>query len=773
MKEDIKYNAEIPVQTVSYNDKIKNDFEWAKRSMDAIIRRSYFSTTQHKWQLKKLYDLYNGHVDLEDYKLIIEPFGKRLEGDFSNVINYPIIKPKIDLLLGEYAKRPKSREVYVSNSDVVNQMLQAKNQMVLQSLEQLFVNELNNQGVDTGVPSEEVPLPKEIEQEFNSSYRDKRAELGQNSLEYIYQYNKLDEKINLNWFHALVSGEVYSYRGVELNEPVYEVVNPLDIDYDRDPDIEFVEDGEWVARRKYMNLSSIVEYFYPDLGKTEKEKRDMINKLESLGTHTTVFTATGPSLHDRTGPQGVYNRLVEVKHVVWKSKKKIGICYFIDEFGQPQEMEVDENFKAVKEMGQEVEWLWVNEIWEGYLIGTDIYLRIQSLPMQRTSLDNLSKCKLPYNGRVFSAVNSPNVSLTMLGYPYQVLYNGVFHRYKLALAKMKDDMIMLDINLKPKNMSTEEWLLYGDATNIIFVDYTKDSYRGSSTHQNVLRMASTTIQSYIETLRFIKQEWEEVCGISRQREGQIATSETVGGVERAVVQSSLITEIYFTRYDQFLERDYQALIDYSKLAWANGKKTSFIQPDTGKIVYLDVDPIEHTEAEYGIFVALSGKQLEKRKQLESQLQNFIQNGAKGSTIIDIIDSDNFVEIKKKMLYAEQKQEEFQQQMEQMKGEQQKEIMAIQEEANENNHRRILEQIDRKGEWALRAAEVRALGIDEGDDGNLIKLSVDEALGREEINVKREQIAQKERESQRKSSVEKYKADKQLEIAKENKNKHDK
>lgn len=50
------------------------------------------------------------------------------------------------------------------------------------------------------------------------------------------------------------------------------------------------------------------------------------------------------------------------------------------------------------------------------------------------------------------------------------------------------------------------------------------------------------IQNHINLLEFIKMEMSEVVGISRQREGQTASNETVGGIERATLQSSHITE---------------------------------------------------------------------------------------------------------------------------------------------------------------------------------------------------------------------------------------
>ena len=585
------------------------------------------------------------------------------------------------------------------------------------------------------------------------------------TLSYIYEYNKLDEKFLLEWFHWLVSGEVYSYKSIEHDEPYYEVVNVLDIDYDKDPDNEYIEDGEWVVRRKYMNPSTIVEFFYDDLGKNEQEIKDAINKIETLGANTTVFSATAPNLYDRTGPQNVYNRLVEVKHIVWRSKRKVGICTFIDDFGQPQQMEVDENFKPVKDAGQTVEWLWVNEIWEGYLIGTDMYFRIRPIPVQRTSLDNLAKCKLPYNGRVFSAINSRNISLVTLGIPYQILYNATMHRLKLAMAKMKDDMAVVDYNWKPKNMSMDEWLLTADMTSILFVDYNKEGVKQNHQHQSTLRLASSTISAYIELLRFIKQEWDEVCGITRQREGSITSSETVGGVERAVVQSSLITEIFFSKFEHFMNREYQGLLDYSKFAWIEGKKTSYVQPDTGKIVYMDIDPIEHTEAEYGIFVANSSRQLEKLKRLEAQIQNLIQNGVKGSTIVDIMDTDNFAEMKAKFLYAEQKMDEYQQQMQQQQAEQQKEVLAMQDQLAAAQHERELEKIDRKGEWDVRKAEITAYAIDEGSNVDAIHKAAKLDLEQQQINLRQEELNLRERDSQRKADVQREKTASNEKIAK--------
>lgn len=729
---EVQYISDIPNQNISYAAKIKDDYDWGRKTMLAYIQRSSFSTNTYKMWLKKLYDYYNGHIDIEDYKLVTAPFGKEIEGDWADVKNYPIIKPKVDLLRGEFSKRPKDMTVYVVNDDVNSKMLEELNKQINDNLEQQFINTLNEAGVDTGIPSQEIPTPEYIKEQFESSYRDKRAINGQHAINFISQYNKLDEVFDVAWFDWMVTGEVYTRKGIEHSEIFEEVVNPLDIDYDKDPDLQFIEDGDWVVRRKYMLPSSIIDIFYDDL------TMDEINQIETLAIQGPAFSTTSPFLYDRTVPFKAYSRLIEVLHVEWKSKKKIGIVDFVDEMGQPQSLEVTEDY--TKTEGQTLKWYWVNEVWEGYRIGTTLYKRIRALQNQRNSIDNPSKCKLSYNGRVFSNRNSRNISMVTLGIPYQVLYNATMHRLKLAMAKMKDDMVILDINLKPKNWEIDKWLLMADQTSIMFADYAKEGVNRNNNTQSRLQIASSTIQAYIELLRFIKQEWDEVCGITKQREGQITSSETVGGVERAVVQSSLITEVYFAYFDQFKEREYQGLLDWSKLAWINGKKTSFVMPETSKTIYMDIDGVEHSESEYGIFVAKSSKLQEKIKMVQSIAQPLAQNGTPGSTIVEILESDNLADIKMKLRAAEAKMQEYSQMKEKAQQEHEQQVVQMQSEMADRNQQYVLEQIDRKGEWDMRKTELTALGMDEGDDNTAIqKAMIDAGLKEKELQIKNREI----------------------------------
>lgn len=763
----ITASATIPIQRISYAEKMKDDCAWGKECVEAYVRLASFGSTSYKLYLKKLYDYYNGHIDEADYTLVTQPYGIHRENFPAEIRNFNIIKPKVDLLRGEYAKRPDTFTVVVKNEDVVSVKLSELNEVLNKTLEQIFINKLNAAGVETGVPSQEVKTPPEVAREFEINYRDKRAITGQRAISYIKSFNHMEEWLDIAFLDWMTTGEVYTYRYINQNEPEYEVVNPLDIDYDKDPDLLFVEDGDWVTRRKYMHASSVIDFFYDVL--TAEEVKELERSMHHIDGQ---FFLPFAYLQDRAQMFRNYGRLIEVIHVCWKSRKKIGILSYLDEMGQPQQIEVTEDYKPNKEAGETIEWLWVNEVWQGYKIDGKYYKRMEPLVIQRGSMDNYSSCKLPYNGRTLSNRNSRNISLVSLGVPYQVTYNIVKYRLELVVAKMKDTIGLIDINVIPKGWDIDKFMYYLDATGLGFVDYNKEGVKLNPQHQTAINLASQTISLYIELLDFIRTEWDDLCGITKQRQGAISSSETVGGVERAVVQSSLTTEIYFRLFDQLKQRDYEALLDYSKIAWINGKKTSFVLGDTAKTLYLDIDGLTHSETEYGIVVSNSAKEVDKFQKMEALAQAFTQNGTPASTIAELFDSENFAEIKNKLKEAEAINSQAQQAMEEAKNAKITEQIQANMQIEDNRLKFEADQREKDREIKVRVAEINAMGFAEDKDTNdnnvpdvleLEKLRTQERMQNTKLNIEQKmqdkEIAAKERIEDKKLKASKNKASK--------------
>ena len=723
----------IPRQKLSMSKKNK---KWKEACVEAYIELSNSGRSagsNRKETLQQLYEYYNGVIDEADYKYVLKPYGKSRQNFPSQMRNYPIIKPIIDLLLGEKSKRPLNFTVTVQNSDAVSMKEQAKNDAIYQSFQKQFTNELIKNGNFEG-EQQEVQLPQQIAEMFEASYVDNRAIKGQQAMNYIMKEQEMHDKFQKAWFHFLVSGEVYTQRGVINNEPFYDVINPLDVDYDLDPDLDFVEDGDWALVRKYVHASSVIDTYYEYL--TEQQIVELEEPRHSESD--SYFLYTNSMNKDANAYR---NRLIEVAQVYWKSRKRIGFLSFMDpETGALEEKVVEDGFKMnneLKMIGASLNWKWVNEVWEGTRIDGRMYVKIHPLVNQRNDLDNLSTCKLPINGIRYSNVNTSNISLVKLGIPYQLNYNIYKYRLELAIAKSKDIIASFDINMIPKKWDMDKFMYYVEGTGIAWVDYNKEGIQLNPQHQSVMDMSIKTIEQYIALLESIMQEWEKLSGVNRQRQGQVGSYEGKATSQQAIVQSSHITEDLFRKFNRMEQRDLQAMLDYSKEAWLGGKKTMYVMPD-GTTDWLSLDSMEHMESNYGIFLSDSGKEQDKLDAIKQLSQSMVQNGVPASTIAEMFDSESFSQIKLKIKAAETAQQKLAQQ--QQEAEQQMNQAKIEQEQQKMEREDMNKEKDR--ETQIKVAMIHARDNDTNAQLNLAKGMRELDIKDREVDIKAQELRDK-------------------------------
>ena len=753
----------IPRQKLTIGKKTK---KWGEECVEAFISLSNTGSghSRHKDDLKMLYDYYNGVIDEADYKYVLKPYGKSRKNFPSEMRNYPIIKPIIDLLLGEKSKRPLNYTVTVQNSDAITMKKQQKSEAIAVNLRQKFLQEVQALGVDIGANMDEIPTPKHIADMFELNYVDSRAALGQQAMDYIMQQQEVYDKVQKAWFHYLVTGEAYTQRGVRNGDPFYEVLNPLDVDYDLDPDLEFVEDGDWALVRKYVHASSVVDAYYESL--TEQQILELEEPRHSESDISFLYA------NSQNKDENSYrNRLIEVINVYWKSRKRIGFLTYMDmETGSIEEIEVEDGFRMpaeLKEAGANLEFKWVNEVWEGTRIDGRMYVNINPVRNQRISLDNPSKCKLPINGRRYSDTNSKNISLVKLGIPYQLNYNIYKYRLELAIARSKDIIAQFDINMIPKKWDMDKFMYYVEGTGIAWVDYNKEGIQLNPQHQSVLDMSIKTINQYITLLESILVEWEKISGVSRQRQGEIGAYEGKASSQQAILQSSHITEDLFRKFERMEQRDFQALLDYSKEAWLAGKKGMFVMPD-GTTDFLDISTFDHMESEYGIFMSDAGKDQQKLDNIKGLTQAMMQNGAKPGDIAEMLDSDSFTQIKKNLRLADKAQQELEQAQQQAQQEmQQQQLEAEQLKLQSENVER---EKDRQKD--IEIALISAESKDQSDVNslNLEKMIQDFEIRKRELELKEQELQMRMQNDLDSNAVKREDIQSKRDIAKENANK---
>src|ERR1017187_5034041 len=138
--------------------KAEKNESWRKENADYIIEQSSF-WSEDRFEMINLYQAAMGIIDKNNYKYVLNPYNSTEE----NVQNYPaqmrnydIIVPILNLFVGEKANKPLLSTVIVNNDDVPNKYKDALDDAFRSTIAQGFVNALNQSGVQTGVPSQEV-----------------------------------------------------------------------------------------------------------------------------------------------------------------------------------------------------------------------------------------------------------------------------------------------------------------------------------------------------------------------------------------------------------------------------------------------------------------------------------------------------------------------------------------------------------------------------------------------------------------------------------------
>lgn len=723
---------QIPKQKISRSRKTK---DWAKDCIRAFINRSSFSTST-KHTLQTYYEAYNGNLREADYNYVTNPYNSEAwaKKNFpARLRNYNILKPVVDLLLGEKAKRPLAYQVVVRNADISSRFDKFRRKQIEAYMDQLIINEANAAGIETGMPSEELPVPEEHMEQVLTNYRDSRAIVGQEVLNYLFDWLTMEDTVQKLFFDWLVAGECYTYKDVCMNDVEYSVVSPLDIDFEKGPDVDYIEDADWVVRRQIMSVNQVVDRFYDVLSPKDIDRLEQPHgKYRDSGGGVQSMFINKPEDDES-------DRMVEVLHVCWKSFSRVGILKYTDDLGQPQEMVVDETYK--KSEGDDITYYWVNEVWEGYQIDKDIYVSIQPHAVQRNEMNNISVCKMPYNGRIYSNRHSDNISIISMGLAYQILYNVFHYRLELSIAKNKDKIMLMEMNTIPKRhgWDEEKFMYYADAMGFAFIDSTAEGKNNERVTFNQYQVLDMSLGQYIaaqfQLLQAIKTEWEEMIGISRQRKGQIKTSDGVGTTERAVFQSSVISEELFRRFEAFIEKEYQGLLDTAKIAWRDGKKMTYVTSDL-RTAMINIDGDDFQESEYGVFVKNTSREQDKLTQMRNMALSFAQNGSEPSTIAEILDSNNFSKIKGYLQEVEEKQKAMQEQQSQMQQQmaQQQSAAAQKLQDEKQQFEAQQNQLDRDNKLELKKMEI-ASKLTSDADGNGRRDEIDRAR----LEVERQKV----------------------------------
>lgn len=691
---------QFPPQQLPFSRKTK---AWRKKHCDWAASKASFNYSPVRESVlhKKInYDLVNGKLHMKDLMLVINP--DNIQAGFipDKIQHYPIMNSKMNVLRGEESKRVFDYRIVITNPNAISEVETNKKNELMQRLQQMVS--------DTSQSEEEFNAELDKLNEYITYEWQDIREIRANALlnHYVKELN-IPLIFNKGFMDAMTVAEEVYMCDIVGGEPVIERLNPLNLRVFRSGYSDRIEDADVIIYEDYWSPGKIIDTFYDSLTSEDIKYIENIPNNpygESNGVEPDPrleFIPTGGIIGDDEimNPNQLFaesydNSMmpydtagnIRVVRVFWKSRRKIKKVKSYDpQTGEETFNFYPETYVINKDKGEEEEILWINEAWEGTKIGEKIYVNMRPRLVQYNRLSNPSRCHFGIVGSIYNLNQSKPFSLVDMMKPYNYLYDAIHDRLNKMLSKNWGKIITLDLAKVPAKWDIDKWMYYAKTNNIAVIDSFKEGNIGAATGKlaGALNNASSgvidaelgnSIQQSINLLEFIKLEMADVAGISKQREGQISNRETVGGVERATLQSSHITEWLFVTHEDVKRRALECFLETAKIALrGRQKKFQYILSD-GSMRVMDIDGDEFAECDYGLVVENSNAIQELQQKIDMLAQAALQNQTLNfSTIMKLYNSSSLAEkqrmVEKNEQELIQRQQEAQQQQMQLQQQQ--------------------------------------------------------------------------------------------------------
>ena len=625
-----------------------------------------------KYKLQKAYNYYNGTMDAEQFRALEENYGL---GNPTSVEFIPLIRKHIDALIGEYLETPILPKVTCKDSSTLSNIARDKHLKIINEVFNYLKGHLNNSilsfidGRNITDKAVEKNL-KKIVDDIETNYISEYEIAAQNVIEYIIQSRNTDliEKLKTLFKDLLITG--YAYYRVKAspngNNVEIEVLNPLNVFVDKNPESIYVKNGYRAVVRKWMTKSQILNK-YGDL-----MDKDAVKELEGLyeGYYdaSTYYIrsfnnqATGYPATDGIDagqeivpgfPADEYRvtnyRLIPVYEVEWT--------------------------ETTKENGE-----FMMNRYEGIRIGETIFIHTDIAKDVVRTVDNPTFCTLSTSGIYYSTRNAEAYSLVLACANLQDKYN-ILHFYRDSLiANSGTAGDWMDISMLPTALGVDlperiqKWIAYKKA-GLAMIDSSQEG-RGFNNNTFMSGFDDTIKVQTIQAIELAIERTENTCssitGVFRERLNGIQQHDAVSNVKVGIKNSFTVTKQYYQQMDILTTELLIDCLNVAKTVYKKGLKGTLILGDKGVKIFTAL-PEYFTVSDFDIHIASSTNVIQEMELIKQLIPEFIKAGnIDPSVVVEALTSRSLTEMKVNVLKSLRTQKEegnmmgqLQQQVEQL------------------------------------------------------------------------------------------------------------
>lgn len=788
----------IKSERLTLAQKKANKHQWYKEKMDELERGHYtlyetgggdISSYQ---RMQVNYDLFNNKLNLSDFNHVCKPFGSQEIGELpAQMANRDISSGKIKAVLGMEKKRPFQYRFLASNPEAttriekeefsrirqfvidevmmpIRQKAEIKYQQQLQSKE--LSQEEQQQLIQQMQQEISSQTPPEVKKYMEREHQDPVEVMAHQLIEFLVKKTDAKNKFNKAFKHLHLSSKEVMYVGIHNGHPELWNVNSLRFNCDESPDLDYIEDGDWATQEYRMTPSQVITYFGQYLKPKEIDRvYSMAGKAQADYVRDSMFDFDG---YTESG----HGDHIKVLHCVWKALRPVKFLSYVGKDEQIKERIVDESYKMNKEAGDlKIETEWIPEVYEGWKIMDEFYVRMGPLEGQFKDLNNLYHCKLPYYGAICDNLNSEATCLMDRLKVYQYYYNIVMYRLEMLLASDKGKKILMNINAIPDSADFDihKWQYFLESSP--FVYYDPDEEGSSMDANNVAKTLDLSLVSdigkYIEIAAFLKQQAGESVGITPAIEGQTSPYESVGNNRTNIQASSNILEPYFDLHSNVKRNVLQALLESAKIAY-HGQDVvtlTYALDDLSRHV-LNVDMGLLDSSTLGIFVEGSSEAAEIKDLIKQLSFTAMQNQkVELSDVISVVKTTGIAEAEETLKAAEKERHKQMLEIEDRKGQQMKELEEMKERNKQADHERekdliITKEEERRKTEVIKGSLVGASfnpdqDIDNDGENDFVELAkdgLDADIKASKVQLEREKFEHQKQQDKVKNDLEEKK-----------------
>ena len=658
---------EFPRQNIPESQK---DEEWHMNTVDAIISQSrqntrYLSTRKNDHEN---YLIVNGDFDNKQFEYVTDMYGITAP---ARLVNYPIILPKLDLLAGELISQPLQYTVNVVNRNAIRRKNEKRTQIAAEVILKPIRREIEKV-IGMPLPDEDLgaEIPEDVDAYTKMNFRDHVEEMVYTGLSYCSQKWGLDQVFKRGFYDLGITGKEFYRVMLKNGDPYVERCDPRSMLYDIDSDKENIKDSKYAGVDNWYTVNEILDTYNLYLNK------EQIDEIEELEQQDTAWYQEQNSQYDNYTFANGESMKVRVVDVQWRSFRSVKYKVSPNKYDPSIDYHkrVKDNYKAKK--GEKVVTKVTNDVRQAVKIGHNILIKWGRKPNQIRYEENYSNTSLDFFGAIRNNFNGQTLSVVDSLKNIQILYNIVMYQIELALARSGSKAIVYDVSQKPKNVPLEDVMYHAKNSGLILINSRQEGMSNFNQFQSIDFTLSQSVAQMTNLKIMLEDTADKLTGISAARAGVTKSGDLVGGTERNVMQSTLITAPLFDLHYNLVGDVLEGLCALMKPAWGMEGRMANIFGDMGMQTF----KIDKSIAldEYGIFVENSGREVQRKQSMLALMDRYASSGnLDPMAAIKAVNADNATEVESVLVQGLEAVQAASLDMEQQQ-------MALQEQTNQIN-----------------------------------------------------------------------------------------